>query len=404
MSGYLASTQTKIDLHDEANFELSKEELAEAVKLSGYTTKDKEHFSKEVNEKKLSSTQRMWACALMGVWKTMVDVDGWKLPATFNKYNICGKGFFKRCREDNFVRKYVYHCGRLGCEVCAKRAGARASKKIEKRIWLYGLRIQKISKGRRNPLPSHIIEAVDAKDDFWKLPKEKQTTLLKKIRKEVGLIGGAEINHLWAFDKSDLKPFFRPHKHLIAYGWLRSDAHEIIKEKFGINMVYHKVAGGTLRTRLDVFAVAFYQLSHTAVKHDKHSIKWFGELSYRKISNKTLEKFKDQEYLDQDNEIEKTKSCDCCHERLIPAKIDDKLRDWRERMPPPDELEKGCVFSHGLFISVDFFKGDKMPYYNEEFEEDYKLKKSEAEELKKLAKPELYFKKTTNQKLTCFIQ
>jgi len=359
LKGYLVVSQTKIDLFDEVNFSLSEEELQEAVKLSGYTKSDKGKLTKEVDVKKLTQTQRMWKLALSGIWKTMVDVDGWILPATFNKYNICGKGFYKICPMDDFARRYVYHCGRIGCEICAKRAGARTAKKIERRIWLYGLKVRHDTKGRRKPFPSHIIEAVDPKSEFWNWSKQKQTVTIKKIRTLVGISGGAEINHLWAFDKPSMKPFYRPHKHLISYGWLEPDAFELVKEKFGIDVVYHKVKDGTLYSRLDVFAVAFYQLSHCAVKHDKHSIKWFGDLSYNKISNKTLEEYKDEEYTKQDDIIEKTKCCDICNEKLIPAQIDMYCRDWRSWIPPPEKLEAGCVFSNGVFISVDFYNGEK---------------------------------------------
>ena len=156
--GYLAFSQSKIDLFDEANHELSKDELDEAIKLSGYTKGDKSRLTKQINPSVLSNTGRMWACALMGVWKTMMDIDGWKLPATFDHYNICGKLGFKSCSIDHIAKGFVYHCGRIGCDVCAKRAGARIAKKIERRVTLYSLRIQKLSKGRTNPLASHIIE------------------------------------------------------------------------------------------------------------------------------------------------------------------------------------------------------------------------------------------------------
>ena len=112
----------------------------------------------------------------------------------------------------------------------------RTAKKIERRIWLYRLYIQKITKGRKNPYPSHIIEAIDPKDDFWNWSKQKQTETLRKIRKCVGIFGGAEINHLWAFDKSNFKEFYRPHKHLICFGWLKSNHTQIIKDEFGINL------------------------------------------------------------------------------------------------------------------------------------------------------------------------
>lgn len=395
--------QTKLDLFNEANHELSKEELAEAVKLSGYTKKDKREFSKEIETKELTNTQRMWFMALTGIWKTMMDVDGWKLPATFDKYSICGKGFFKKCLTDNFGRKFVYHCGRIGCEVCAKRAGARAAKKIERRIWLYGLKVKYDTSGRKNPLPSHIIEAIDPKSDFWNWKKQKQTETLKKIREMVGINGGVEINHLWAFDKSDLTPFYRPHKHLIAFGWLKSNASELVKEHFGIDLVYHKVRNGTLFSRVDVFAVAFYQLSHTAIKKNKHSLKWFGSLSYRKISNKVLEEYLDQEYEAQALDIEKTKCCNICNQRLFPARINESFTDWHDWIPPPNELEDGFTFPEGLLSAIDFFNGEQMPYYDENYEVTYKKTKKEKLELKKLERPDLYDKKTVNEKLDVFV-
>jgi len=399
--GYLASSQTKLDLFDEVNYELSKDDLEEAVKLSGYTQREKKQLSKESEEKPLTNTGRMWANALLGIYKTMIDVNGWKLPATFDCYNICGKGFFKFCQLGcNFARRFVYHCGRIGCEVCAKRAGARLAKKIERRIWLHSLRIRHLSKGRKTPLPSHGIEAIDPKSEFWNYPKEKQNRILKKMRILAGITGGAEIDHLWAFE--NMKPFYRPHHHLIFFGWLKENASQLIKEQLGIDVVYHKVRNGTLRNRVDVFAVAFYQLSHCAVKSNKHSVKWFGSLSYNKISNKTLEQYKDEEYITQDVEIEKTKCCALCAEKLVPARIDKTFENWRDWIPPIDIQEQGFSFDSGLFLSVDFIQGEKIPYYDDNYEVHYKQTLRERKEIRELARPDLYAKTTKNQQLILF--
>ena len=268
---------------------------------------------------------------------------------------------------------------------------------------MYSLKIKHDTKGRRNPLPSHVIEAIDPKDDFWNWNKGKQTRILKKIRLLAGITGGAEIKHLWAFEKLALKPFYRPHKHLIAFGWIKPNASELIKKQFGINLVYHKVRGGTLRSRVDVFAVAFYQLSHCAVKHNKHSVKYFGDLSYNKISNKTLEKYKDEEYILQDSIIEKTKCCPDCGEKLIPAKINKNYKNWRLWIPPIKVLEEGCKVASGMFLSVDFFEGEKIPYYDENFKETFKLTKKEKRILQEIKRPDLYDKKTKNQELICFM-
>jgi len=403
-SGYLAFSQSKIDLFDEVNYELSKEDIQEAIQLSGYTKIDKSKLIKESEEKSLTNTGRMWACALMGIWKTMMDIDGWKLPATFDPYNICGKGNFKNCIYDKFVKRFVYHCGRIGCEICAKRAGARIAKNIERRIWLYSLRIQHLSKGRKNPLPSHGIEAIDPKSIFWTYSKAKQTTLLKEFRKLAGIIGGVEINHLWAFDKSDLTPFYRPHKHLIFFGWLKPNASKLIKEKYGIDVVYHKVRNGTLRNRVDVFAVAFYQLSHCAVNHRKHSLKWFGVLSYNKISNSTLAQYIDEEYRLQDEVIEKTKCCPLCQQRLTPCKININFDKWRDRIPSIELQVNGFLYDEDLFVSIDFNKGEKISYYDDSFQVFYKQTIRERKEVRELARPDLYDRKTVNQSLMLFCE
>ncbi len=400
--GYVPYSQTKIDFYDEANYELSKAELNEAVNLSGYTKKEKLQVYTEIENKPLTNTGRMWQAALDGVWKTMIDVDGWKLPATFDSYNICGKGYFKICPTDGYVRRFVYHCGRMGCEKCAKRAGSRMAKKIERRIWLYGLRVRSLSDGKNNPLSSHVIEAIDPASEFWNYSKVKQTSTLKKTRKLAGITGGAEINHLWRFDKSDLSPRYSPHKHLIAYGWIKENAYEIIQNELGLKINYIKVKNGTLKNRVDVFATAYYQLSHCAVKQNKHSIKWFGNLSYSKISNKILYKYKDEEYRQQDDDIERTKHCPICMEKLIPAKINILFDNWKRWIPPISSLDEGCTFERDVFVSVDYNKKEKIPYYDENYQVFYKQTNKEREELTKLNRPDLYDKKTTNQSIVSF--
>ena len=401
--GYLAFSQSKIDLFNEVNHELSQDEINEAVKLSGYTKKDKSILHEEIKETPLTNTGRMWAMALMGIWKTMMDIDGLKLPATFDKYNICGKACYKTCNADVIGKRFVYHCGRLGCEVCAKRAGARIAKKIERRITLYGLRIKKLSNGRKTPLASHVIESIEPNSEFWNYPKEKQNRILKKMRIIAGITGGCVINHLWRFDKSDLTPIHSPHKRLICFGWIKENTSQLIKEQLGIDVVYHKVKNGTLRNRVDVFAVAFYQLSHCAVSHRKHSLLWFGNLANNKLSNKTLEQYKDEEYILQDIEIEKSKCCPICCERLEPAKIDISFPHWREKLNLIEDQEMFFEFDSGLFLSVDFIQGEKIPYYDENYQVHYKQTLRERKEIRELARPDLYDKKTKNQELLCFI-
>ena len=70
------------------------------------------------------------------------------------------------------------------------------------------------------------------------------------------------------FSSRTLSSRYSPHKHLICFGWIKENASQLIKEQLDIDVVYHKVRNGTLRNRVDVFAVAYYQLSHCAVNRD----------------------------------------------------------------------------------------------------------------------------------------
>ena len=268
---------------------------------------------------------------------------------------------------------------------------------------MYSLRIQKLSKGRNTPLASHVIESIEPDSEFFNYSKEKQNRLFKRMRVIAGITGGCVINHKWRFDKADLTPIHSPHKHLIAFGWIKKDASYLIKKELGINVVYHKVKNGTLRNRVDVFAVAFYQLSHCAVNHRKHSLQWFGSLANNKISNKTLDQYKDEEYILQDEEIERSKCCPVCSERLVVAKINKGFEHWREKLNLIENHEELFEFDTGLLLSVDFKKGEKIPYYSivqtelgNFYEEHYKQTIREQQEARELKRPDLYaLKKTT---------
>jgi len=122
-----------------------------------------------------------------------------------------------------------------------------------------------------------------------------------------------------------------------------------------------------------------------------------------KNHNKTLEQYKDEEYILQDEEIERSKCCPICCERLTPAKIDITFDNWRRYIPPIDIQEKGFEFDSGLFLSVDFVEGEKIPYYDENYQVHYKQTLRERKEIRELERPDLYTKKTKSLKLLDFM-
>ena len=320
-----------------------------------------------LDEGAVSNTQFMYELAEKATWKTMMNVGYAKLPGCADPYPVCGSWVFRRCPDHNYGKRVKYACNRLSCPACVRAAGIRIAKKIERRMFLYGLREQFLSKGSRNPKSSHVIEAIHPSDPFWDLPRHKQNMLLKKMRKIAGIKGGVEINHLWRFDEEKKhKPVYSPHNHLIVYGWISGSATGDIKEKLGVDVIYEKV--DTLYKRTDVLGVAFYALSHCTIVKNKHSVKWFGCLSYTKISNAELHKFRDQMFIDEDAAIEKSKSCGICGLGMVPARLGDDWHKWRGFMPDDQALEQGCEFAAGLLVTVRLEHGEKMVFYNPKYE------------------------------------
>ena len=73
-------------------------------------------------------------------------------------------------------------------------------------------------------------------------------------------------------------------------------------------------------------------------------------------------------------------------------------------IPPIKIQQEGFVFDSGLFLSVDFKKHEKIPYYDENFQVFYKQTKRERKEIRESKRPDLYAKTTKNQSILCFVE
>jgi len=346
----------------------------------------------------LSNTEHLYELAKKSEWKLMMDFQGFTLPGNSDSYKTCGTWRFSVCREHSYGKRIIHSCNRLSCPTCVKKAGQRIAKKIERRIWLYGLMIQKQSNQRRNPKPSHIIESIPADDIFWKWSKSKQQRVLKEMRRIAGITGGVSITHYWRFEAQKKNPYVSIHNHLIAFGWVSPTAKQDVFKKFGVNVVYHKPEGGTLFNRKNVFLVTYYLLSHCAIKKDKHSGHWFGDLSYRKVKNSYLKQFRDDVYIDEDAEIEKSKSCKMCGELLVPAKLNKHFHNWQGFLPDDEDMDNGCMFPDGLLLELDFFS-EKMEFYTSNYTMIHHRTRREINKERIESNSLLYVRKTINQKI-----
>ena len=135
---------------------------------------------------------------------------------------------------------------------------------------------------------------------------------MRKLCKRAGLRGGLDVVH--PFRCKDGKWFFSPHFHVLAYGWVKG-TENIFKEKGWIikNMGIRKSIKGTIS----------YILSHAGIKKRRHTLTWWGELSYSKLK---LEK------TDDDENKHRCTQCEAVYRPLI------CFKDGYRCKPPPTEV------------------------------------------------------------------
>lgn len=322
----------------------------------------------------------------------MLDVNGYVLPGTRDPYESCGERGFKKCLSHDYGKGFTQRCHRLACNRCVRRAGQRIARKIKRRLWLMCLKIKFETKGRKNPLPSHILESIPAGDIFYTFSKQKQTRLYKIFRVMAGITGGMDITHLWRFTAGKVEPYHSPHNHLIGLGWINDGGvvRKAILEKYGVDVVYKKI--DTLKNRDAVYFVANYLLSHCAVKKDKAAYRWFGILANNKISNRKLKEYRDEEFIEEDKAIKKSTSCPECHESLYPAKINRSYPNWRSVLEELPEIANGCKVPPDLFHTINFLAGEKMVFYSEDYTEIYQKTKKQRDEERAMRHPEIFDK------------
>jgi len=218
-----------------------------------------------------------------------VSWDGWNMVGYDEPLDICHKWFWRGCLNHKKhssgkiqAESYQMKCFRSRCSLCYNSWIARETSKAHKRIkkfemWYAG----------RDQLKHVIVSA-----PRWEQgkPLEQLRKDMRKLCKRAGLRGGLDVIH--PFRCKNGQWYFSPHFHVLAYGWVKN-TENIFKEKGWIikNKGVRKSAKGTIA----------YILSHAGIKKRRHTLTWWGELSYSKLK---LEKDEDEDKKHQCPECE----------------------------------------------------------------------------------------------------
>ncbi len=234
----------------------------------------------------------------------------WKLPGTELKNETCGvwktvgcDNVFGHPENKKFVKHSKISCFRSKCEYCwlekwLARVSHRATQRIENYIQVFkNLQFARSPQLQRKYLnPIHVIVSPSWNDKFMSFDKLKNKA--RKLINQAGIEGGLMIYHPFSLDGKTGQWVIRPHFHIVGFGW-------VVNTKKISDSDGWVIKNKGLRDSL--FSTIYYQLSHTGVSDDVHSITWFGSLGYRA-------KYADRFKVDEEDE---SSFCDYCGIMLV---------------------------------------------------------------------------------------
>lgn len=163
-----------------------------------------------------------------------------------------------------YLKRVMNSCYRPLCPTCWEKWASREAKRAVDRLSMFLL------KGRILE-PIHVVVSIPHVD--YGLSLQQMRKKVYAALKRVHCIGGMVIFHSKR-QHMDKSWYFSPHFHVVGYGWIV----DVRK-----NYVYSGYVVKNVGIRKTVQGTIWYQLSHCAVAVGKHTITWFGALSYNKL-------------------------------------------------------------------------------------------------------------------------
>jgi hypothetical protein len=235
-----------------------------------------------------------------------IEWDGWNLPMSGSSKEDCNQWAFRGCLNykkhfDGKMRGQTYQlcCFRASCPICASRWAKRSTARILERL--------KASEKNQKYL-KHVV--VSPPTWLQHKPIEFLRKEARKMAKRAGIQGGLDIVH--PFRKKGTQWYLSPHFHYLAFGWV-SQTDEIFQKNGWLVK--------NIGIRENPIGTIMYLLSHAGVKKRRHSITWFGDLSYCKLK------------IEKEDFAIKCPDCDGKFQRVI------CFREGWALKPPPTSME-----------------------------------------------------------------
>lgn len=267
-------------------------------------------------------------------WQT-VSFDGFVLPAqtlpkhTCGKYKIMGCDNLRQHPENkHYVHSMVMSCKSLSCQRCfvdginrqANRSARRTMKYAEKRKFHF----------------RHVILS-PPQEESKSMNYDRLKKWLTYVCKIANIGTAMVVFHPFRFqDRHKSMPYLSPHFHLLVYGKITNT-----------NEFYNKTGWtiknkGDLNNEVSIFNCVRYLLSHAGIRKRTHSVRYLGDISYRKLK------------------LEKEPNYHVCPYCELPLTMFE-LIFWEENIPPP--LDFVGLWDSDCFQRVSQDIDGRLPFY-----------------------------------------
>lgn len=240
---------------------------------------------------------------LYGDCRLELPVVSPSLPGHGSPGPDCGKTITMLCNSCGHSWLGVSKCLRRTCPTCWRAWAFKESRRAGLRMWAGSIAVTGRRRGFR--IVHAVVSMADNGDDL-----QNYRVLARATAKKHGLSGGLMIWHPYRQD--DDAAFVQDgHVHFHIIGLARGNIKPGESAETLFKVIRHPIKNdfnGFRRCR-EIKACIFYLLTHCGIIQGRHTLTWYGEMSYNSLSNSRLEEYFPNIFKDLKKEIKLCPSC-----------------------------------------------------------------------------------------------